>query len=272
MMQNRVILSILFSVIFVISIGVIPESQAFITLGILPGESLDEYILRYQNELSSKYSLWSIGNNLQVGDYYKYKICNDHFMMQEIYPYHCYDISLEFVTLLDSYKGKQWIVQSYLTYGNNTKSLILFVDPKTFDVTTDPLNVHVGLSLENTLFSLSKYDAKSLDVGTVWDDLDSYFTNKIPLEIKRHQVIDITYQKNIDVALLGYDVIVPSNHYIYSDFSFPVKSNTYSPHIISPEPKALYYFELLDYNLQGNSSSILETQQEDVVNGEVQFP
>lgn len=215
-------------------------------------------------------NLWSIGNNLQDGDYYQYKICNDKFMVQEIHPYHCYNVSLEFITILDSYKGKQWIVQSYLTYGNQTTSSILFVDPITFDVTTDPLNVNLGLSLENTLFSLSQYGAKSLDIGTVWDDMDSYFTNSIPLEIKKHQVIDLSNLENIDTVILGYDIIVPSSHYIVSDFAFPVKSIIYSPHIIFPEPKALHHFEMLNYNSTYHQSSFSEPQNAE--DYEVQSP
>jgi len=159
---------------------------------------LDQVKANYDNYNDS---LWSLGNNLAEGDYYSYKICNDDIMYQKIYPYHCYEISLEFVKILESYKGDTWIVQSYLTIGdtigntigdpieNNTSPLILLIDPISFDVSTDQFNKKIGASLENTIFSLSLYGEKSLSIGEQWDEIDSYYTNKIPLEIKNKQTI-----------------------------------------------------------------------------------
>lgn len=81
------------------------------------GESY--YQLSYLEQVKQNYdnynnSLWSLGNNIQEGDYYSYKICNDSnyndTMYQVIYPYHCYIINLEFVTILTSYTGDVWVV------------------------------------------------------------------------------------------------------------------------------------------------------------------
>ena len=227
-------------------------------------------------------SLWSLGNGIAEGDYFVYKICNDNMMYQIIYPYHCYVISLEFVKILESYNGDVWIVQSYFTIdgtigdtigdniydtidytivnSNNTSPLILLIDPYTFHVTTDPFNKKIGESLENTIFSLSTYGKQSLSIGIVWDEIDSYFTNKIPLEIKNKQTIEIftpsftpnssndtSNYTSVETSVLSYDIIVPSNVYLHNDFPFPLKAELYSPHVIYPKPQELYYFELVDY-------------------------
>ncbi len=205
-------------------------------------------------------SLWSLGDNIAEGDYYSYKICNDDMMYQIIYPYHCYIISLEFVKLLESHTGDTWIVQSYLTIGggtidNSTSPLILLIDPISFDVSTNPFNKKLGASIQNTIFSLSQYGEKSLSIGEVWDEIDSYYTNKIPLEIKNKQTIQISHTSingtivtSMEVSVLSYDIIIPSNTYLHNDFPFPLKSKLYSPNIIYPEPQELYYFELLEYS------------------------
>jgi len=197
---------------------------------------------------------WSLGNNIQKGDYYSYKICLDDKMYQKIYPYHCYDISLEFVTILTSYTGDVWVVQGNLTTPHTSEQMIFLIDTDNFKVSTDKLNVDLGNSIQNTIFSLSIYGEKSLSIGTVWDSIDSYFTNKIPLEIKNKQTIQVqtkslngTIVTNVETSVLSYDVVVPSNIYLHNDFPFPLKSKLYSPNIIYPEPQELYYFELLEY-------------------------
>jgi len=222
----------------------------------------DSSNLSYLEQVKQNYdnyndSLWSLGNGIQDGDYYSYKICNDTIMYQVIYPYHCYIINLEFVKLLESYNGDTWITQSHITIGdtiggtilnsNNTSPLILLIDPYTFEVTTDPFNKKIGKSLENTIFSLSIYGVQSLSIGTVWDEIDSYYTNKIPLEIKNKQSIEMN-NDTLETSVLSYDIIIPSNIYLHNSFPFPLKAKLYSPNIIYPEPQELYYFELIDYS------------------------
>jgi len=176
-----------FSIFILFVIGTVLGT---ITGVIVPSVSALSYLEQVQaNYDSYNNSLWSLGNNLAERDYYSYKICNDDIMYQKIYPYHCYDISLEFVTILESYKGKVWIVQGNLTTPDVTQQMIFLIDTDTFEIQTDKLNVDLGNSISNTIFSLSIYGEKSLSTGTVWDYLDSYYTNKIPLEIKNKQTI-----------------------------------------------------------------------------------
>jgi len=227
--------------------------------------------LSYLDQVNQHYdnynnSLWSLGENIQEGDYYSYKICNDDYIAQKIYPYHCYNIELEFVTILESYKGKVWIVQGNFTTLEINRSMIFLIDPDTFEVDTDLLNVDLGNSLENTIFLLSIYGEKSLSIGTVWDHIDSYFTNKIPLEIKNKQTIQIpngVVDTSIETSVLSYDIIIPSNIYLHNDFPFPLKAKLYSPNIIYPEPQELYYFELLEYSKEFGKSLSIGTLKED---------
>jgi len=191
--------------------------------------------------------MWKLGDNIQKGDMYEYKICSDRIISQVIYPYHCYNIELEFVTILESYKGKVWVVQGNFTTLEINRSMILFINPDTFEVDTDLLNVDLGNSLENTIFSLSKYGEKSLSIGTVWGMVPSYFTNDIPLEIKKHELID-TSLGEINSKVLGYDVIVSSNYYVNEQYPFPVKASIFSPNIIFPESIEEYWYELEEYS------------------------
>ncbi len=235
-----------------------------------------------KNYEQSQLSNWSLGNNITEGDYYKYKICNDSIISQIIYPHHCYEISLEFVVQLESYQGKVWVVQGnftipdtidytilYSTLGtidDTSESMIFLIDTDTFTVYSR-FHKELGVSLENTIFSLSTYGVQSLSIGTIWDEIDSYFTNKIPLEIKNKQTIQIPQKiklvgvngivhpsivtsivTNIETSVLSYNIIVPSNVYLHESFPFPLKAKLYSPNIIYPHPKELYYFELLDYS------------------------
>lgn len=270
--------SIVVSIILSILIITIPSVSA-ISMNYSNYNYLEQVKANYDNYNDS---LWSLGNGIQDGDYYSYKICNDTIMYQVIYPYHCYIINLEFVKLLESYKGDTWIVQSYFTVGNtiddtigntidgtigdtigNNKSpLILLIDPYTFHITTDPFNKKIGKSLEKTIFSLSTYGVQSLSIGTVWDEIDSYYTNKIPLEIKNKQSIQVQTKSpndTLEVSVLSYDIIIPSNVYLHSDFPFPLKAKLYSPNIIYPEPQELYYFELLEYQSGHRSEKYIDS-------------
>ncbi len=278
------ILSILVSIL--VSIGATtPSVSAILNSSNSTNYSYNHYddVMSHQNNSIDRYETWSLGNNISEGDYYEYKICNDDIIAQMIYPYHCYVINLEFVTILESYKGKVWVVQGNFTILGSTldtilgttphtsQPMIFLIDSTNFKVDTDILHKDIGVSLENTIFSLSQYGVQSLSIGTIWDEMDSYFTNKIPLEIKNKQTIQIPHTSivtnivtgingtvvtsivtnivtNLETSVLSYDVIVPSNIYLHESFPFPLKAVTYSPHIIYPQPKEEYYFELLDYS------------------------
>ena len=75
-------------------------------------------------------------------------------------PSHCYTIHLTFVSLLESHNGSVWIVQWVLTTDSEKRSLILQIDPVTFKVTIDKLNIDLANSLEKTIFSSSEYEKK----------------------------------------------------------------------------------------------------------------
>ena len=265
MIVSRNIKNSLFIVIIVVaSIVIFSPNSSLFAYGdssipvISMNYSIYNYLEQVQANYDSNYSqrnLWRLGENIQEGDYYEYKICNDDTMYQIIYPYHCYTISLEFVTILESYQGKVWIVQGNFITPNISEQIIFLIDTDNFKVNTDLLHKELGVSIQNTIFSLSKYGKSSLSIGTVWDYLDSYFTNKIPLEIKNKQSIQILNGSNyngnystIETSVLSYDIIVPSNIYLHNDFPFTVQAKLYSPNIIYPEPKELYYYELLEYS------------------------
>lgn len=207
----------------------------------------------FEDQVNSNYqrTLWDVGANLKDGDSYIYKIC-DNSLPRTVIDSHCYEIELHFSEILQSWRGPVWIVQGVLNYedANNhpiTEYMIFQINPETFEVYSDRLNFELANSLENTIFSLSKYSNKSLTVGNVWDDIDSYFTNSIPLEIKRQQIV-ITPFGDVEVFVLGYDVIKESNYMIDGSLAFPIKGNVYSPHLIFPEPRQLFYYELISYS------------------------
>lgn len=233
--KSTILLTIILLSVTVLSVTSTPFAYSHFT----PSDS-DHIIQHYDS------SLWGVGNNLKEGDSYEYKICGDKTISQVIHPYHCYNIELDFVTILESYKGKVWVVQGNFTTLEINRSMILFINPDTFQVDTDLLNVDLGNSLENTIFSLSVYGDKSVSIGKQWGMIPSYFTNDVSLEIKRQELID-TKIGIISTMVLGYDVIQQSNYYI-SDLPFPVKASIFSPNIIFPEPVEEYWYELEYYS------------------------
>ncbi len=255
-----IVVTMILSILVILS----PDSKSNDDILFAYGDSNLSYLEQVQaNYDDYNNSLWRLGDNLQEGDYYSYKICNDNTLYQKIYPYHCYIISLEFVTILQSYKGDVWVVQGNFTILGTTpditEQMIFLIDVDTFKVNTDILHKELGDSIQNTIFSLSIYDEKSLSIGTVWDQLDSYYTNKIPLEIKNKQTIQVQTKSlngTIETSVLSYDIIIPSNIYLHNDFPFPIKAKLYSPNIIYPTPQELYYFELLEFgNYDSNYNS-----------------
>ena len=242
---------LIFSFVLISSVSLIPMS----VFGQASNEITDNTItgISFFDQVSLNYekSLWGVGKNLSEGNSYTYKICNDSQMSQMTYPDHCYSIELTFVSLMESYKGNVWIVQGYLTIGDKTTSSILFVNPDTFEVESDKLNVDLASSLENTIFSLSKYAYSSLSIGTQWDEIDSYFTNPVPLEVKRFEEINSAINTT-GIKVLAYDVITESSYFINEDFPFPIKASLYSPQIIFPEPVPLFFFELVNYSTANN--------------------
>lgn len=226
-----------FLILSILLIGLIPFGQS---------ENFEDQVnFNYQS------TLWGVGANLKDGDSYIYKIC-DNSLPRTVIDSHCYTIELYFSEILQSWNGPVWIVQGILNYEdtNNhsvTEYMIFQINPETFEVYSDKLNFELANSLENTIFSLSKYSDKSLTVGNVWDKIDSYFTNLIPLEIKRQQIV-ITPFGDVEVFVLGYDVIEESNYMIDSSLAFPIRGNVYSPHLIFPEPQELFYYDLISYS------------------------
>jgi hypothetical protein len=207
----------------------------------------------FEDKVNSKYNqtLWGIGANLKEGDSYVYKIC-DNSLPRTVIDSHCYYVELYFIQILESWSGPVWIVQGVLNYddANNhsiTKYMIFQINPETFEVYSDRLNFELANSLENTIFSLSSYQNKSLIVGTLWDKIDSYFTNSVPLEIKRQQSI-ITPFGDVTTFVLGYDVIEESSFFIDDSLAFPIRGDIYSPHLIFPEPRQLFYYELISFH------------------------
>ena len=243
-----IIKSVILLTVILLSVTVLfATSATFVTSAyghFTPEDS--EHIVQHYDELNDKL-MWKLGGTIQEGDLYQYIICSDKTISQIIYPYHCYNIELEFVTILESYNGEVWVVQGNFTTPDINRSMILLIDPTTFKVTTDKLNIDLGNSLENTIFSLSQYGEKSLSIGAVWGMVPSYFTNDVPLEIKKQKLID-TKLGVIDSKILGYDVIVQSNYYLSENYPFPVKASIFSPNIIFPESVVEYWFELEEYS------------------------
>lgn len=218
----------------------------------------------------NKSSEWKVGTNLTETDYYKYTIC-DISIPKTILESHCYDMELYFVTVLQSWNGPVWIVQGFMIHGENTESMIFQINPNTFEVHSDMKNFEISNSLERTIFSLSQYDSQSLKIGNVWDEIESYFTNDVPLEITSEQNI-ITSFGEIDTFVLSYDVIEKSNTFISPDFPFPIKSITYDPNLIFPEPKEIYNFELIEYSYYDESSNQVISSFEDYSDEVVEIP
>ncbi len=209
----------------------------------------------YLDQVRKNYekSQWGLGENLQEGDFYHYRICDDRFVPFEIIGHRCYDLELTFGTILQSWDGPVWIVQGNVTSSQKSQYMIFHVNPETFEINTNNYNSEWANSISETIFSLSQYGENQLKIGSVWGEIESYFTNDTPIKIQRESNIDLDNGK-IETFVLGYDVIEESQIFINSQYPFPVKAIVYDPHQIFPKVKELYYFELIEhYNIQDDN-------------------
>lgn len=224
----------LLAIISIISIIAIPS---------VSGNLQDERQLLFYNNNDN----WGIGDDLIEGDYFEYRICGENLATKVITPHHCFDVQLTFVAIMESSQGMVWVVQGMYSDVVNTRYMIFQIDTETFEIITDSSNRELGWIIEDTIFSLSQYKSKSLTIGTQWGDIDSYFTQSVPFEIKREQQLIIN-NSTYNTSVLGYDVVIESNIFIDNNLPFPIKGEVYSPRIIYPNPELSYYYELMDYS------------------------
>lgn len=226
----------------------------FVLSGVLVFSISTVYGLSFteQAKLYHDNSSWELGEKLKEGDFFHYRICDSMVSPGVEIGFFCYDLELEFIQILESWKGPTWIVQGNVTTGDdshyNSKYMILYIDPETFEVNSNPLYYHTSDSIQNTIFYTSQYGKNQLSVGEVWGMIPSYFTNDSPVEITRVSNVKVEYSDSkVDTFVLGYNVIEESQIFINPDLPFPVKALVYDPNLIFPKVREMYYFELVEY-------------------------
>lgn len=194
---------------------------------------------------------WYVGKDIQSGDSFTYRICDDKTFTKSIFAEKCYTIQLDFYGLFDVPDGKTWVVQSLITTGDTTRSGIFQISPETLDISTDIFNIEFANSIENTLFNLKKFAnpvfPKILDVGKSWGTIPSYLTMDAEILVLNEDFIKIG-PEIFDVFTVGYNVKEQSTYAISKEFPFPLRGNVYSPTVIYPEPDFLFSFELIRYS------------------------
>lgn len=210
-----------------------------------------------------KQKQWHVGNNLNSGDSFTYRICDDKTFSKSYFAEKCYTIQLDFYGLFDVPNGKTWIVQSLISTDKMAKPGIFQINPITFEITTDNSNMNFGTSIENTLFNLREFAnptfPKILQVGESWGAVPSYLTADADVLVLNEDVTKIG-PEIFDVFTVGYNVKEQSTYSISKQFPFPLEGKVYSSTVIYPEPDFLFSFELIKYNFADPINKELETR------------
>lgn len=241
-MEKKYFFGIIFSVLLFSSI---PNSFA---------NSIDDIIEK------QKQKQWTVGNNLNSGDSFTYRICDDKTFTKSYFAEKCYTLKLDFYGLFDVPNGKTWVVQSLISTDEITKPGIFQIDPDTFEITTDNSNLEFSKSIQNTLFSLREFAntnfPKMLQVGESWGTVPSYLTIDADMLVLNEDVVKIG-PEIFDVFTIGYNVKEQSTYSISKQFPFPLRGKVYSPTVIYPEPDFLFSFELIRYSLADSANAEL---------------
>ncbi len=216
---------------------------------------------------------WHVGSNLNPGDSFTYKICDERTFTKSNFAEKCYTIQLDFYDIFEVPNGKTWIVQSSITTDSITKPGIFQMDADTFEITTDASNLEFAHSVKNTLFDIGKFansnNPKILQVGQSWGTIPSYLTADSDIIVLDEDVTEIDSEE-FESFSIGYNVKKQSTYSISKQFPFPLWGQVYSSTVIYPEPDFLFSFELLryDFALMENSDSgtLPNTANSDSVN------
>ncbi|QLH07099.1 hypothetical protein [Nitrosopumilus ureiphilus] len=206
---------------------------------------------------------WYVGSNLNPGDSFVYRVCDDKTFTKSMFAEKCYAIQLDFYDIFDGPNGKTWIAQSFVSYDDFTKPGIFQIDADTFEITTDNSNLEFAQSVENTLFNIGKFAnsnfPKILQVGQSWGTVPSYLTVDSDMMVLNEDVTEIG-QEPFEVFAVGYDIKERSTYSISKQFPFPLWGQVYSSTVIYPEPDFLFSFELLEYDFGSLENTKLEIQ------------
>ncbi len=210
-------------------------------------------------EIKSKYqeNQWWSGKNLAEGDYFVYEICHSESFTKSTLSGHCYDISLEFVALLQTETGRKWIVQvQILTTDGEQKYAIFQIDADTFDITTDRTSIEHAGSVRDSIFHMNQYAnnamQKSLNVGQGWGQVPSYITPDPQMTVRERSVFPVQGMQ-IPVFSVGYAILEKTSFLISPDMPFPVSATAYDPNRIIPDTHMIFRYDLLMY---GNAGTI----------------
>ena len=214
--------------------------------------SIDGLLDRMQSAASSARdddtapTSWRLGDGLQSGDSFTYRICGSEHAVQFAYPHDCYTARADFIyrTIHHAYGdagvtgGLIWIVDASFYTPDKNRRTVLFVDERMNVHATSQYDRQLADSLEHTIMRLAEYGRQNLSVGSHWGDIKTHFTS-VPLSV-------ISWDGD-RTATLGYDVgEYESRTQIWADTPLPPYSKWYEPNDALPsEPRLLHEFVLL---------------------------
>ena len=207
------------------------------------------------SEIKSRYqeNQWWLGKNLTEGDYFIYEVCNSESFTKSTLSGHCYDISLEFVSLLQTGTGGAWIVQAQIVTDEEKKIYAIFqIDETTFDVTTyDKTAIEYADSVQETIFYMKDFadpqTKKHLKIGNSWGAVESYVTPDPQMTV-REKTNTVIFDEQVSVYDVGFVILEQTSVLISKEIPFPVDATVYDPHRIVPTTPTVFTFELLEHH------------------------
>lgn len=226
--------------------------SAFMLAPHIADASMDDFLDRLwtddERNADKAAGSWRLGDNLESGDSFAYRICNSIHAVEFTHPHDCYDVRMDFIyrSVHHAYGnagisgGLIWIVDASFTSadGERDRRTILFVDEQHRVYPTSTHDRGLAASVEATLMHLSIYGEQNLSVGSHWGDIKTHFT-AVPLSV-------ISWDGS-STATLGYDTGEHESRTIIHDSSpFPIYSKWFEPNDALPsEPRLLHEYVML---------------------------
>ncbi|MEM3143219.1 MAG: hypothetical protein QXW91_01120 [Candidatus Nitrosotenuis sp.] len=221
----------------------------FLLLGLVATGIIDASAQVYDPLQRKSQLVWSLGEGLQPGDVFVYRICDAYLRIPES-PDPCYVVQMHFLNLLDGIEGKTWIVSAHVDHKIRQLDMIFHIVADSFSIRTDRQSIQYAQSIERTLQWIGKYASKhepqSLRIGSIWGIVPSDSPTSNDLIVSQIDSIKIQNTR-YDTYKVTYLLIKESFLQIKDEFPFPITAHAYKPVSTHQNVPLAFSFELVSY-------------------------
>jgi hypothetical protein len=221
----------------------------FLLLGLAVTGMIDASVQAYDPLQRKSQPVWSLGEGLQPGDVFVYRICDAYLRIPES-PDPCYVVRMHFLNLLDGIEGKIWIVSVHVDHKTRQLNTIFHIVADSSSIRTDKESIQYAQSVERTLQWIGKYASKHkpqpLRIGSIWGIVTSDSSTRNDLVVS--QIDSIVLQNtSYNTYKVMHLLIKESFLQIKDEFPFPITAHVYKPISTHQNIPLAFSFELVSY-------------------------